>query len=55
MISWMLNVPRETVGSIIRKFKMKTEAKNQPGRTKKMKISATATRFMKTRGEKCFS
>lgn len=42
----MLNVPRETVGSIIRKLKMKTKVQTQPGRTKKMKILATAKRFL---------
>jgi len=31
----MLNVPRETVGSIIRKLKIKTKVQTQPGRTKK--------------------
>jgi len=42
----MLNVPRETVGSIIRAFRIKTKVQIKPGKTRKMKILATATRFL---------
>lgn len=51
-ISKILNVPRDTVGSIIRKFKVKGTAQTLPGRGRKKILTATAVRYLKRKMEK---
>ena len=52
IIARTLNVPKGTVGSIVRKFKATHLVATQPGRGKKQKISATATRFLRRKVDK---
>ena len=42
-----LNVPRDTVGSIVCKFKVKGTVATLPGRGRKRKLSTAATRFLR--------
>jgi len=42
-----LNVPRDTVGSIVCKFKVEGTVVTRPGRGRKRKPSAAATRFLR--------
>uniref|UniRef100_A0A8C5PJ22 Transposase n=1 Tax=Leptobrachium leishanense TaxID=445787 RepID=A0A8C5PJ22_9ANUR len=51
-ISKMLNIPRETIGSIIRKFKAKGTVETLPGRGRKKMLTSTAVRYLKRRVEK---
>uniref|UniRef100_A0A8C5MW04 Transposase n=1 Tax=Leptobrachium leishanense TaxID=445787 RepID=A0A8C5MW04_9ANUR len=51
-IAKMLNIPRETIGSIIRKFKAKGTVETLPGRGRKMLLTSTAVRYLKRRVEK---
>ena len=46
-IAKALNVPRDTVGSIVRKFKVEGTVATLPGRGRKRKLSAAATRFLR--------
>lgn len=46
-IAKALNVPRDTVGSIVRKFKVKGTVATLPGRGRKRKLSTTATRCLR--------
>ena len=46
-IAKALNVPRDTVGSIVRKFKVKGTVATLPGCGRKRKISKAATRFLR--------
>uniref|UniRef100_A0A8C5PFK5 Transposase Tc1-like domain-containing protein n=1 Tax=Leptobrachium leishanense TaxID=445787 RepID=A0A8C5PFK5_9ANUR len=48
----MLNIPRETIGSIIRKFKAKGTVETLPGRGRKKMLTSTAARYLKRRVEK---
>uniref|UniRef100_A0A8C5MEC7 Transposase Tc1-like domain-containing protein n=1 Tax=Leptobrachium leishanense TaxID=445787 RepID=A0A8C5MEC7_9ANUR len=48
----MLNIPRETIGSIIRKFKAKGTVETLPGRGRKKMLTSTAVRYLKRRVEK---
>uniref|UniRef100_A0A8C5M7V7 Transposase n=1 Tax=Leptobrachium leishanense TaxID=445787 RepID=A0A8C5M7V7_9ANUR len=50
-IAKMLNIPRETIGSIIRKFKAKGTVETLPARGRK-KMTSTAVRYLKCRVEK---
>uniref|UniRef100_A0A8C5QBW8 Transposase n=1 Tax=Leptobrachium leishanense TaxID=445787 RepID=A0A8C5QBW8_9ANUR len=50
-IAKMLNIPRETIGSIICKFKAKGTVETLPGRGRKM-LTSTAVRYLKRRVEK---
>uniref|UniRef100_A0A8C5PFS3 Transposase Tc1-like domain-containing protein n=1 Tax=Leptobrachium leishanense TaxID=445787 RepID=A0A8C5PFS3_9ANUR len=47
-----LNIPRETIGSIIRKFKAKGTVETLPGRGRKKMLTSTAVRYLKRRVEK---
>uniref|UniRef100_A0A8C5QS12 Transposase n=1 Tax=Leptobrachium leishanense TaxID=445787 RepID=A0A8C5QS12_9ANUR len=51
-IAKMLNIPRETIGSIIRKFKAKGTVEMLPGRGRKKMLTSTAVRYLKRRVEK---
>lgn len=51
-IAKMLNIPRDTIGSIIRKFKAKGTVETLPGRGRKNMLTATAVRYLKRRVEK---
>lgn len=51
-ISKLLNVPRDTIGSIIRKFKATGTVATQPGRGRKKKLSAATTRFLRRQVDK---
>uniref|UniRef100_A0A8C5MRA4 Transposase n=1 Tax=Leptobrachium leishanense TaxID=445787 RepID=A0A8C5MRA4_9ANUR len=51
-IAKMLNIPRETTGSIIRKFKAKGTVETLPGRGRKKMLTSTAVRYLKRRVEK---
>uniref|UniRef100_A0A8C5N0X9 Transposase n=1 Tax=Leptobrachium leishanense TaxID=445787 RepID=A0A8C5N0X9_9ANUR len=51
-IAKMLNIPRETIGSIIRKFKAKGTVETLPGRGRKKMLTSTAVRYLKRRVEK---
>ena len=42
-----LNVPRDTDGSIVCKFKVEGTVATLPGRGRKKKLSAAATRFLR--------
>ncbi|KAF7651437.1 hypothetical protein LDENG_00110870, partial [Lucifuga dentata] len=46
-IAKALNVPRDTVGSIVCKFKVKGTLTTLPGRGRKRKPSTAATRFLR--------
>ena len=46
-IAKALNVPRDTVGSIVRKFKVEGTVATLPGRGRKRKLSVAATRFLR--------
>ena len=46
-IAKALNVPRDTVGSIVRKFKVEGTVATLPERGRKRKLSAAATRFLR--------
>lgn len=46
-IAKMLNIPRDTIGSIIRKFKSKGTVETLPGRGRKKILTATAVRYLK--------
>uniref|UniRef100_A0A8C5MZ74 Transposase Tc1-like domain-containing protein n=1 Tax=Leptobrachium leishanense TaxID=445787 RepID=A0A8C5MZ74_9ANUR len=48
----MLNIPRETIGSIIRKFKAKGTVETLPGHGRKKMLTSTAVRYLKHRVEK---
>uniref|UniRef100_A0A8C5PID1 Transposase n=1 Tax=Leptobrachium leishanense TaxID=445787 RepID=A0A8C5PID1_9ANUR len=48
-IAKMLNIPRETIGSIIRKFKAKGTVETLPGRGRKKMLTSTAVRYLKRR------
>uniref|UniRef100_A0A8C5QGA3 Transposase Tc1-like domain-containing protein n=1 Tax=Leptobrachium leishanense TaxID=445787 RepID=A0A8C5QGA3_9ANUR len=48
----MLNIPRETIGSIIRKFKAKGTVETLPCRGRKKMLTSTAVRYLKRRVEK---
>ena len=51
-ISKILNAPRDTVGSIIRQFKVKGTAQTLPGHGRKKTLTATAVRYLKLKIEK---
>uniref|UniRef100_A0A8C5MYZ5 Transposase Tc1-like domain-containing protein n=1 Tax=Leptobrachium leishanense TaxID=445787 RepID=A0A8C5MYZ5_9ANUR len=51
-IAKMLNIPRETIGSIIRKLKAKGTVETLPGRGRKKMLTSTAVRYLKRRVEK---
>uniref|UniRef100_A0A8C5LRU1 Transposase n=1 Tax=Leptobrachium leishanense TaxID=445787 RepID=A0A8C5LRU1_9ANUR len=51
-IAKMLNKPRETIGSIIRKFKAKGTVETLPGCGRKKMLTSTAVRYLKRRVEK---
>ena len=51
-IAKMLNIPRDTIGSIIRKFKAKGTVETLPGRGRKKMLTSTAVRYLKRRVEK---
>lgn len=51
-IAKMLNIPRDTIGSIIRKFKAKGTVETAPGRGRKRILSATAVRYLRRKVEK---
>uniref|UniRef100_A0A8C5MN72 Transposase n=1 Tax=Leptobrachium leishanense TaxID=445787 RepID=A0A8C5MN72_9ANUR len=51
-IAKMLNIPRETIGSIIRKFKAKGTVETLPGRGRKKMLTSTAVHYLKRRVEK---
>ncbi|KAI5107574.1 sterile alpha motif domain-containing protein 9-like [Silurus meridionalis] len=51
-IAKMLNIPRDTIGSIIRKFKAKGNVETLPGRGRKKMLTSTAVRYLKRRVEK---
>uniref|UniRef100_A0A8C5N0N9 Transposase n=1 Tax=Leptobrachium leishanense TaxID=445787 RepID=A0A8C5N0N9_9ANUR len=51
-IAKMLNIPRETIGSIIRKFKAKDTVETLPGSGRKKMLTSTAVRYLKRRVEK---
>ena len=51
-IAKMLNIPRDTIGSIIRKFKAKGTVETLPGRGRKKMLTLTAVRYLKRRVEK---
>uniref|UniRef100_A0A8C5QEC7 Transposase n=1 Tax=Leptobrachium leishanense TaxID=445787 RepID=A0A8C5QEC7_9ANUR len=51
-IAKMLNIPIETLGSIIRKFKAKGTVETLPGRGRKKMLTSTAVRYLKRRVEK---
>uniref|UniRef100_A0A8C5QZS5 Transposase n=1 Tax=Leptobrachium leishanense TaxID=445787 RepID=A0A8C5QZS5_9ANUR len=51
-IAKMLNIPRETIGSIIRKFKAKGTVETLPGRGRKKMLTSTAVRYLKRRVKK---
>ena len=51
-ISKLLNVPRDTFGSIIRKFRATGTAATKHGRGRKKKFSAAAARFMRRQVDK---
>uniref|UniRef100_A0A8C5R501 Transposase n=1 Tax=Leptobrachium leishanense TaxID=445787 RepID=A0A8C5R501_9ANUR len=51
-IAKMLNIPRETIGSIICKFKAKGTVETLPGRGRKKMLTSTAVRYLKRRVEK---
>ncbi|KAI4885643.1 hypothetical protein NFI96_007298 [Prochilodus magdalenae] len=51
-IAKLLNIPRDTIGSIIRKFKLKGTVETLPGRGRKKILSATAVRYLKRNVEK---
>uniref|UniRef100_A0A8C5PUJ6 Transposase Tc1-like domain-containing protein n=1 Tax=Leptobrachium leishanense TaxID=445787 RepID=A0A8C5PUJ6_9ANUR len=48
----MLNILRETIGSIIRKFKAKGTVETLPGLGRKKMLTSTAVRYLKRRVEK---
>uniref|UniRef100_A0A8C5PQH3 Transposase n=1 Tax=Leptobrachium leishanense TaxID=445787 RepID=A0A8C5PQH3_9ANUR len=48
----MLNIPRETIASISRKFKAKGTVETLPGRCRKKMLTSTAVRYLKRRVEK---
>uniref|UniRef100_A0A8C5Q6X8 Transposase n=1 Tax=Leptobrachium leishanense TaxID=445787 RepID=A0A8C5Q6X8_9ANUR len=51
-IAKMLNIPRETIESIICKFKAKGTVETLPGRGRKKMLTLTAVRYLKRRVEK---
>ncbi|KAI4874753.1 hypothetical protein NFI96_028371 [Prochilodus magdalenae] len=51
-IAKLLNIPRDTIGSIIRKFKFKGTVETLPGRGRKKILTATAVRYLKRNVEK---
>uniref|UniRef100_A0A8C5M1X5 Transposase n=1 Tax=Leptobrachium leishanense TaxID=445787 RepID=A0A8C5M1X5_9ANUR len=51
-IAKMLNIPRETIGSIICKFKAKGTVETLPGRARNKMLTSTALRYLKRRVEK---
>ncbi|KAI4900378.1 hypothetical protein NFI96_000696 [Prochilodus magdalenae] len=51
-IAKLLNIPRDTIGSIIRKFKLKGTVETLPGRGRKKILTATAVRYLKRNVEK---
>lgn len=51
-IAKMLNIPRDTIGSIIRKFKAKGIVETLPGRGRKKMLTSTAVRYLKRKVEK---
>ncbi|KAI4871408.1 hypothetical protein NFI96_000872 [Prochilodus magdalenae] len=51
-IAKLLNIPRDTIGSIIRKFKLKGTVETLPGRSRKKILTATAVRYLKRNVEK---
>uniref|UniRef100_A0A8C5MIC2 Transposase n=1 Tax=Leptobrachium leishanense TaxID=445787 RepID=A0A8C5MIC2_9ANUR len=51
-IAKMLNIPRETIGSIIRKFKAKGTVETLPGRGRKKMLTLTAVHYLERRVEK---
>uniref|UniRef100_A0A8C5PMV6 Transposase n=1 Tax=Leptobrachium leishanense TaxID=445787 RepID=A0A8C5PMV6_9ANUR len=51
-IAKKLNILRETIGSIIRKFKAKGTVETLPGHGRKKMLTSTAVRYLKRRVEK---
>ena len=51
-IAKLFNIPRDTIGSIIRKFKLKGTVETLPGRGRKKILTATAVRYLKRKVEK---
>ena len=51
-IAKTLNIPRDTTGSIIRKFKAKGTVQTLPGRGRKRLLSMTAVRYLKRKVDK---
>ena len=51
-ISKLLNIPRDTIGSIIRRFKATGTVATQHDRGRKKKISATAARLLRRQVDK---
>ena len=51
-ISMTLDVPRDTVGSIICKFKASGVAKNLPGRSRPKKISPATARYLRQKADR---
>ncbi|KAI4876637.1 hypothetical protein NFI96_001152 [Prochilodus magdalenae] len=51
-IAKLLNIPRDTIESIIRKFKLKGTVETLPGRGRKKILTATAVRYLKRNVEK---
>ena len=51
-ITKALNIPRDTIGSIVHKFKVKGTLVTLPGRGRKRKLSMAATRFLRRLVEK---
>lgn len=47
-----LNISRDTIGSIVRKFKAKGTVETLPGRGRKRLLSATAVRYLRRKVEK---
>ena len=51
-IAKLFNIPRDTIGSIIRKFKLKGTVETLPGRGRKKILTVTAVRYLKRKVEK---
>jgi len=51
-IAKALHVPRDTVGSIVCEFKVEGTVATRPGRGRKRKPSAAATRFLRRKWSK---
>lgn len=51
-IAKRLNISRDTIGSIVRKFKAKGTVERLPGRGRKRLLSATAVRYLRRKVEK---